>query len=99
MSNHQTNVPTNVNIDEAVTLYYARTEIETKDIQTIFGCSASKANHLKKMAREAQDADNIPYYNARAVNVESAYRTWGLDVKRMERAQRHPKLRMGEATE
>lgn len=94
-----TNVPTTVNIDTAVTLYYSRTEIGTSDIQTIFGCGASKAQQLKRVAREAQDADNVPFYNAHAVNVEVAYKTWGLDVKRMERAQKHPKLRLGEATE
>ena len=93
------NVPTNVNIDAAVTLYYARTEIEAKDIQTIFGCGASKAQQLKRAALEAQDADHVPYFNAHAVNVEGAYKTWGLDIKRMERAQKHPKLRLGEAVE
>lgn len=94
-----TNVPTTVNIDTAVTLYYSRTEIGTSDIQAIFDCGRTKATQLKRMAQAAQDADNIPAYNASAVNVERAYKTWGLDIKRMERAQKHPKLRLGEAGE
>ena len=32
------NVPTTVNIDTAVALYYSKTEITTRDICVIFGC-------------------------------------------------------------
>lgn len=96
MSEAKISVPTNVNIDTAVTLYYSRTEIETKDIMEIFGCGATKANQLRRMARDAQTKAGKPFYNARAVNVEIAYGAWGLDVKRMERAQKHPKLRLGD---
>lgn len=89
------NVPTTVNIDTAVTLYYAKTEITTRDICAIFGCCKTTANLLKKQAREVQDRDGTPFYNARAVNVETAFQAWGLDIKRLERAQKHPKLRLG----
>lgn len=90
-----TNVPTTVNIDTAVTLYYAKTEITTRDICAIFGCCKTTANLLKKQALEVQKKDGTPLYNARAVNVETAFRAWGLDIKRLERAQKHPKLRLG----
>lgn len=89
------NVPTTVNVDTAVTLYYAKTEITTRDICAIFGCCKTTANLLKKKAREVQDRDGTPLYNARAVNVETAFRAWGLDIKRLERAQKHPNLRLG----
>ena len=89
------NVPPTVNIDSAVALYYAKTEITTRDICAIFGCCKTTANLLKKQAREVQDRDGTPLYNARAVNVETAFRAWGLDIKRLERAQNHPKIRLG----
>lgn len=89
------NVPTSVNVDTAVTLYYSKTEITTRDICAIFGCCKTTANLLKKQAREAQINDGVPFYNARAVNVETAFRAWGLDIKRLERAQKRPKLRLG----
>lgn len=89
------NVPTNVNINTAVTLYYSKNELTTGDICAIFGCCKSTANLLKKAARAEQDKANVKSYNARAVNTEFAFRHWGLDVKRLERAQKCPKLRMG----
>lgn len=89
------NVPTTVNIDTAVTLYYSKTEITTRDICAIFGCCKTTANLLKRDARAVQINDCVPFYNARAVNVETAFRAWGLDIKRLERAQKHPKLRLG----
>ena len=89
------NVPTNVNIDAAVSLYYAKTELTTSDICAIFDCSETKGRQLKNAARTVQDKDGTPSYNARAVNTETAFRVWGLDIKRLERAQQHPKIRMG----
>lgn len=89
------NVPTNVNVDTAVALYYGKTEITTGDICAIFGCGKTTANLLKKTARAVQDREGTPSYNGRAVNVETAFRVWGLDVKRLERAQKYPRLRMG----
>ena len=90
-----TDVPTTINIDNAVTLYHTRMELTTEDIRQIFGCGATKANQLRRMARAAQDRDNVPSYNAHAVNAESAFRAWGLDIKKLERAQKHPKIRVG----
>ena len=89
------NVPIDVNIDAAVTLYYARHEIDTKDVMQIFNCGKSKAQQLKKAARGVQDFRGVASYNARAVNTEVAFEVWGLDIKRLERAQKHPKIRLG----
>ena len=91
------NVPTTVNIDTAVSLYYAKTELTTGDICAIFGCCKTTGNLLKKAARTEQDKANVPSYNARAVNTETAFRVWGLDIKRLERAQKYPRLRLGAA--
>lgn len=89
------NVPTTVNINTAVTLYYQKTELTSKDISAIFGCCKSTANMLKRSARAEQDKAQIPAYNSRAVNTEFAFKQWGLDIKRLERAQNHPKIRLG----
>lgn len=89
------NVPTDVQINTAVSLYYAKTELTTRDIMDIFDCSETTARNLKKAARTVQDTEGTPSYNARAVNTETAFRVWGLDIKRLERAQQHPKIRMG----
>lgn len=89
------NVPTTVNIDTAVALYYSKTEITTRDICAIFGCCKTTGNLLKKQAREAQINEGVPSYNESAVNVETAFRAWGIDIKQLERAQKHPKLRLG----
>ncbi len=89
------NVPTDVKIDAAVTLYYTKTELTTSDICAIFDCSPTTARKLKKAAREAQVSEGTPFYNGRAVNTETAFRVWGLDIKRLERAQKHPKIRTG----
>lgn len=93
------NVPTNINTDAAVTLYYTRNELSTSDIMGIFDCSETTARGLKKAARAVQDQKQVPSYNARAVNVQVAYEVWGLDIKKLERAQNHPKIRLGAATE
>lgn len=89
------NVPINIDINAAVTLYYSRHEITAKDIETIFKCGKTTAQGLKRMARDEQDKAQIPFYNAHAVNVENAYKVWGLDIKKLERAQNHPKIRLG----
>ena len=49
------NVPTNINTDAAVTLYYTCNELSTSDIMSIFDCSETTARKLKKAARAVQD--------------------------------------------
>lgn len=77
----------------AVALYYGQTEISTKDITAIFGVSPSTAAKLKARAREEMAANKTPSWNPRMVNTEDAYRSWGIDVSKMERAAK--KLRFG----
>ena len=77
----------------ALSLYYGQTEISAKDISAIFGVSPSTAQKLKARAREEMAANHTPSWNPRMVNTEDAYRSWGIDVSKMERATK--KLRFG----
>lgn len=88
------NVPQVRDHAEALRLYREQTEIGTGDIAAIFGVSPSTARRLKSVVRERMAEDKTPSYNANLVNVETAYKTWGLDVRKLERAV---KLRMTEA--
>lgn len=88
------NVPKIADPALAVRLYYEQIEIATADICDIFGCSNGTATKLKKRAREQMDLDDVMSYNTRNVNVISAYKSWGIDVKRLENGLNRPKLRM-----
>ena len=88
------NVPRIANPALAVRLWYEQIEIATDDICDIFGCSKGTAAKLKHRAREQMDLDGVMSYNTRHVNVISAYKSWGIDVKRLENGLNRPKLRM-----
>lgn len=91
------NVPRLADPALAVRLWYEQAEISTKEICEIFGCSNGTAVKLKKRAREQMGLDDTPSFNSRAVNTVCAYKSWGLDVKRIEAGLNRPKLRMTEA--
>lgn len=88
------NVPRLADPALAVRLWYEQIEIGTTDICEIFGCSKGTATKLKNRAREQMDLDGVMSYNTRNVNVISAYKSWGIDVKRLENGLNRPKLRM-----
>lgn len=94
MAEIRCNVPQVADHAEALRLYREQTEIGTGDIAAIFGVSETTARRLKKVVRERMAEENTPSYNSSFVNVETAFKTWGLDVKKLERAV---KLRMTEA--
>ena len=91
------NVPRLADPALAVRLWYEQVEIGTQDICEIFGCSSGTAVKLKRRAREQMDLDDVPGFNSRTVNVVCAYKSWGLDVKRLEAGLNRPRLRMTEA--
>lgn len=90
------NVPQVQNPAEAVRLYYTATELSTANIQTIFGCSRSLAQKLKKRGREEMSLAGTPGFNSRMVNTKCAYRSWGVDVPQLDRGLTRgiPGLRM-----
>ena len=91
------NVPRIADPALAVRLWYEQVEIGTPDICGIFGCSTGTAVKLKRRAREQMDLDSVQAFNSRAVNIVCAYKSWGLDVKRLEAGLNRPRLRMTEA--
>ena len=90
------NVPRVADPALAVRLWYEQTEIGTNEICGIFGCSKGTALKLKHRAREQMQLDGSMSFNSRAVNTVCAYRSWGIDVKRLEAGLNRPKLRMTE---
>ena len=91
------NVPKISNPSLSVRLFYEQTEIGTAEICGIFGCCRNKSVALKARAREQMEMDGVMSFSTRAVNVVSAYKSWGIDVKRLENGMNRPKLRMTEA--
>ena len=79
-------IPQVTDIQTAIRIYYAKTEIGNKDIRELFG---SLGNHtiakLKKAAKEQMDEDEVPNWNAKYVNTKSAYKIWGLDIEDLEK--------------
>lgn len=88
------NVPKVADPSLAVRLWYEQTEIGTNDVCDIFGCSKSTAIKLKARAREEMEESKTPSFNSTLVNTECAYRSWGIDVKRLEKGLNRPKLRL-----
>lgn len=76
----------------AIQLYYRCTEIGNREIRELFGVGGNLALNLKKAAREKMAELETPIWDARKVNTEVAYQTWGLDIKDLER--RYEKLKL-----
>lgn len=73
-------------IETAIELYYSQNELSHKDIMRIFGCSPSHATQLKKRVadRMAKEDAHPLVFEAKNVNCEYAFETWGLDVEELE---------------
>ena len=83
-------VPQLQNIPDAIRIFYEKHELTNKDIRELFGCCSTTAYRLKEMAKEKMGED-VPIWNALAVNTENAYRAWGIEIEDLER--RYQKLR------
>lgn len=79
-------IPQVVDLRTAIRLYYEKNELSPKDVREIFGCSAPTAAKLIRRGQEEMDRTKTPYWNRQNVNSECAFRSWGLDIERMERA-------------
>ena len=91
----------NFSIEAAIELYYSQNDLSTTDIKKIFGCSECTAVSLKKKVKEEVaklDVKERPVvFEAKNVNMEFAFKVWGLDVRELEekykKLQRFRKLR------
>ena len=74
-------VPQIKSLETAIRIYYERIELRNADIKEIFGSLGSKTIcRLKQVAKDKMKENDIPSWDAKAVNTESAYEAWGLDI-------------------
>lgn len=79
-------------VETAVNLFYSKPDLFNDDIRALFECvSDSTITRLKNKARAYMIENDMPSWNATAVNTEAAYKSWGLDIADLER--RYKKLK------
>lgn len=71
-------------IEQATMLYYSQLELGCPEIQSIFHCSRSKAEKLKRIAREKAIEDNVRRIDKRNVPTKTAFEAWGIDIDDLE---------------
>lgn len=90
------------NIEAALELYYSQNELSNTNIKQIFGCSNSGVNKLKRKVWEKMAEENVRplVFDSKNLNVEYAFRVWGLNVdeleKKYKRLQKFRQTRGGE---
>ena len=78
--------PKQINVKEAVKIYYSKIEIGTSDIKRIFSVSSdTSAGRLKKQVREQMALENKKPMFSGNVLTKTAFEVWGLDIKELER--------------
>ncbi len=81
-------IPQISSIETALRLYYSKIELSTTDVKNLFGgVSDTVAWKLKKKAKELMTERGTTIWNARNVNTEVAYESWGLNIADLERRQ------------
>ena len=80
----KTKIPPLPSLYEAIKTYYSNNMLRSKDIIKLFKCNPSKATELKAAAMHQLEQDGVPIWNASAVDTETAYTAWGLDIKKLE---------------
>lgn len=84
-------IPMVVDLKNAISMYYEKIELTTKDVTSLFNCSRSKAFELKTIARQKEFEDEVKVWDASRINTQSAFRAWGIDIEDLE--TRYSKLR------
>lgn len=78
-------IPQLKSIENAVQLYYTRSELSNGDIKMLFDVhSSATLAKLKALARERMADENISVWNSQNVNTATAYKSWGLDISDLE---------------
>jgi hypothetical protein len=73
-------------IDVALKFYFEFPELETAHIKELFGgISQSAINNLKKKARKQMALDNVVTFSPSAVETDSAFKAWNLNIKNLKR--------------
>ena len=80
------NIPQITNIDTALKIYYLYPEIGSTEIAKLFSKnSKSTICRLKKIAQGVMTEEKVFAHGLYKVNTECAYKSWGIDVKDLER--------------
>lgn len=76
-------IPPIADLETAIRLYYSKIELYTDDVKELFPSVKGKSTiaKLKRKAREKMVENGKLSYNANAVNTETAYEAWGLNIK------------------
>ena len=83
---HKIRVPQIKSLETAIRIYYERIELRNGDIREIFGSLGSKTIcGLKQAAKDRMKENDIPSWDAKAVNTEAAFEAWGLDIDDLEK--------------
>ena len=70
-----------ISIENAVTLYNSKPELNTQDIKDIFGVkSYSAVSRIKKSALELMKKEGVSTWSKGAVDTEIAFRAWNFDI-------------------
>ena len=80
------NIPPIQSIENALLLYYSRSELGNNEIKSLFGKNSSNTiARLKRYARDEMMRRNIPSYGINNVNTAVAFDVWGIDVEDLEK--------------
>lgn len=80
-------VPEVASVEKAIEVYNNRTILYSRDILELFPSirSMTTAAKLKKLARAYAEEHGVVSYNDQAVDTDSAYKAWGLDIQSLRR--------------
>ena len=83
---HKIRIPQIQSLETAIRIYYERIELRNADIREIFGniCNDTVCK-LKRIAKDRMEENDVPSWDAQAVNTEAAFEAWGLDIADLEK--------------
>ena len=88
-SKQRVRIPLVQDLDNAILIYYERSELTNKDICSLFGKrGTSTVARLKDLARNVMSEKGIEVLNNTRVNTKAAFEAWGLDIADMEERQK-----------
>ena len=83
------NIPQIINIETALRIYYANSEIGNSEIKLLFGClSSSTVARLKRLAKDEMLKRDVMSYGMYKVNTTIAYAVWGINVTDLEKRRK-----------
>lgn len=79
------NIPSIINIETALRIYYQYAEIGNAEIKNLFGrLSSATISRLKKLVKAEMDSREMFAYGLYKVNTEVAFSVWGIDAADLE---------------